>query len=89
MDPSLPRSGSKLAVYVPPGGFGLDLQAAAAAIVELQEKRHAADYDPFGRVKTADALLAIRTGRSGVARLLRAEEMERKRFLALLMFPPR
>jgi hypothetical protein len=54
--------------------------------VELQQKRH----DPRDRVKTVDGLLAIRTGRSSVARLVKkAGEVERKRFLTLLMFEPR
>lgn len=89
MNPISPKSTSKVALYAPPHGFGAELQGVAAAIVDLQEKRHTADYDPSGRVKTADALLAIRTGRSAVARLGRAGETERKRFLALLTFPPR
>lgn len=80
---------SKIVAYAPPGGFGADLQALATAVVDLQEKRHSADYDPQGRVRTADALLAVRTGRSAVSRLARAGEVERKRFRTLLMFPPR
>ncbi|HVZ89997.1 MAG TPA: hypothetical protein VHG72_23755 [Polyangia bacterium] len=84
--PDLPK---KVKPFAPPDGFGPDLQALAAAVVELQEKRHSADYDPLGRVKTADALLAVRTGRSAVARLARSGEVQRKRFLTLLMFPPR
>lgn len=39
--------------YAPPGGFGADLMAVAAAVIELQEKRHAADYDPLLRVRTS------------------------------------
>ena len=79
----------KIAAYAPIGGFGSEIRALATAVVELQQKRHDADYDPRDRVKTADALLAIRTGRSSVDRLARAGEIERKRFLTLLMFEPR
>ncbi len=84
--PDLPK---KIRPYAPAGGFGPEIQALATAVVELQEKRHSADYDPMGRVKTADALLAIRTGKSAVARLQRSKDAERKRFLTLLTFPPR
>jgi hypothetical protein len=79
----------KIAAYSPAGGFGSEIRALATAVVELQQKRHDADYDPRDRVKTADVLLAIRTGRSSVERLARAGEIERRRFLTLLMFEPR
>ena len=79
----------KFAAYAPTGGFGENIQALAATVMDLQEKRHAADYDPSIRVKTADALLAIRTGRSALARFYRATAARRKRFLSLLAFPPR
>ncbi len=58
-------------------------------LFEQAEKRHSADYDPSIRVKTADALLAIRTGRTALSRFRRAPAAKRKRFLALLAFPPR
>jgi ATP phosphoribosyltransferase regulatory subunit HisZ len=79
----------RFASYAPAGGFGPNIQALSLAVIDLQEKRHAADYDPSIRVKTADALLTIRTGRSALARFNRASSARRKRFLALLAFPPR
>lgn len=84
-----PTPPPKVAGYAPAGGFGLEIRALAVAVIELQQKRHDADYDPRDRVKTADAILAIRTGRSAVERLTRAGEGERRRFLALLAFEPR
>jgi hypothetical protein len=84
--PDLPK---KLKPYAPAGGFGPEIQALATAVIEPQEKRHSADYDPMSRVKTADALLAVRTGRSAIARLTKSGDAERKRFLTLLAFPPR
>jgi len=57
--PDLPK---KLKPYAPAGGFGPEIQALATAVIELQEKRHSADYDPMSRVKTADALLAVELG---------------------------
>jgi len=79
----------RFAQYAPTSGFGPNLQALSLAVIDLQEKRHSADYDPSIRVKTADALLAIRTGRTAIARFRRAPATKRKRFLALLAFPPR
>src|SRR6185437_307586 len=57
--PDLPK---KLKPYAPAEGFGPEIQALAPAVIELQEKRHSADYDPMSRVKTADALLAVELG---------------------------
>jgi len=81
--------GGKVALNAPPGGFGSNLQAAATAVLELQERRHEADYDPLLRVKTADAVLAVRTARSAIRRLSKAPAGKRKRFLLLLLFQPR
>ncbi len=79
----------RFAQYAPTGGFGENLQALSLAVIDLQEKRHSADYDPAIRVKTADALLAIRTGRTALSRFNRVSALRRRRFLALLAFPPR
>jgi hypothetical protein len=40
--------------YSPPAGFGADIKAFATAIVELQERRHTADYDPMVQMKQSD-----------------------------------
>jgi hypothetical protein len=75
--------------YLPRNGLGLKIQAFASAFLELQEKRHRADYDPVGRMKTSDAKLAIATAYSAIARFDRASPARRKAFLTLLLFPPR
>ena len=79
--------------YMPAPNFGARLQAFATALVDLQEKRHAADYDPVGRVITLDAKVAVATARTrrapGRAWLPRASAARRKMFLAFLLFPPR
>ncbi|HEX4159525.1 MAG TPA: hypothetical protein VHY79_13710 [Rhizomicrobium sp.] len=75
--------------HVPANGLGTDIIAFSAAFVELQEKRHAADYDPMIRVKLSDARLAIRTARAAVGRFNAASNARRKAFLSLLLFPPR
>lgn len=79
----------KIAEYVPPGGFDSKLKAFATALIDLQEKRHSADYNPMARVRTADATLTVSTARSAIRRLKETRAAERKRFLYLLAFPPR
>ncbi|MFC5344627.1 hypothetical protein ACETK8_08500 [Brevundimonas staleyi] len=79
----------KLGSLAPRGGYGTNLPATATAVLELQERRHEADYDPLLRVKTADAVLAVRTARSAIRRLNKAPSSKKKRFLALLLFQPR
>lgn len=83
------QPGKKLSALVPVGGFGPNLQKLAEAVVELQQRRHEADYNPGIRVKTADALFAISTARSAIRRLAKAPAAKRKRFLLCLLFPPR
>jgi hypothetical protein len=72
--------------YEPRGGFGVDLQALAAAVVELQEKRHAADYDPMFRASRTDAVLAVRMSRNALLRFRGSNSSKRKIFLALVVF---
>jgi hypothetical protein len=80
---------AKYAQYSPARGFGGDIQAFAAAALDLQEKRLSADYDPLFRVRTSDAVLAIKTARSALERLRKANKTRRKAFLMLLLFAPR
>jgi hypothetical protein len=80
---------AKYTRYAPPSGFGANLKAFASAAVDLQEKRHSADYDPFIRVKSSDAILAVSTARAAKQRFESAEEVDRIAFLTLLLFPLR
>jgi hypothetical protein len=80
---------AKYAPYEPNNGFGPRLKAFAAAVVDLQEKRHTADYDPLIRIKSSDALAVISTARSAVRRFSRVGSRRRNAFLCLLVFPPR
>jgi|EndMetStandDraft_8_1072994.scaffolds.fasta_scaffold575897_2 hypothetical protein len=75
--------------YIPAGGFGPDMVAVATAVVDLQEKRHSADYDPLFRVGTPDAVLTVDLARDAVTRFRGAHTSKRKPFLALLLFSPR
>jgi hypothetical protein len=80
---------AKYAPYVPAGGFGSNISAFADAVVDLQEKRHSADYDPLIRVRTSDAALAVSTARAAIQRFGGAPAVQREAFLSLLLFPPR
>jgi hypothetical protein len=75
--------------YSPPQGFDSSITAFAAAVVELQEKRHSADYDVMIRMNRSDAALAIATARAALNRFSTACELQRSAFLSLLLFPPR
>jgi hypothetical protein len=83
---TLPRS---LVRHAPPGGFGADLAAYSEVVVELQEKRLSADYDPLKRYRSSDAVTSVVTARNGLTRFKNATETEREAFLALLVFKPR
>ena len=84
-----PTPAAKFAPYFPTGGFGLNIQTFSTAAIELQEKRHLADYSPQPRFRTSDAKLAIGTARSAVRRFQAASAEHRKAFLTLLICPPR
>ena len=84
-----PQPTAKYSKYVPAKGFGNNIQAFAVAVVELQEKRHVADYDPSARMKTSDASAVVATARSAIRRFEKATAARRKAFLALMLFPPR
>jgi hypothetical protein len=75
--------------YAPRDGFGADLSAVAAAVADLQEKRHSADYDPLFRVSLSDAVAAVSTGRTALTKLRNSGRTRRRAFLALVVFPPR
>lgn len=83
---TLPKKYSK---YEPAGGFGSDLIALAIAVVDLQEKRHLADYDPLFRAAAADVALDISKARTALARFRGASRAQRRAFLSLLVFSPR
>ena len=83
--PTLPARYSR---YLP-GGFPLlGIGFFAFAVVDLQVKRHSADYDPMIRLSVLDARMAIRTARRALT-LFRMVRRDRRVFLMLLLFPPR
>jgi uncharacterized protein (UPF0332 family) len=84
-----PTLSNRFKRYAPSTGFGPNITAFAAAVVELQEKRHSADYDVMIRVNRSDAALAIATARAALKRFSKASRTRRLAFLSLLLFPPR
>lgn len=79
----------KIRPYAPAGGFGANIHAFAAATVDLQEKRHAADYDVMIHMDRSNADLMIGNARAALERFNQAHPMQREAFLSLLMFKPR
>jgi hypothetical protein len=84
--PTLP---SRIAAYAPAVGFGPELVAFATAVVDLQEKRHLADYDPLFRAARSDALLVLGAAEVALASFRQADPEAREAFLTLLLFRPR
>jgi hypothetical protein len=80
---------TKYTPYVPQNGFGANMSAFASAILDLQEQRLQADYDPSVRVKTSNAKAAVSIARAALQRFQNADSSEREAFLSLLVFPPR
>jgi hypothetical protein len=83
------RLTQKIASHAPESGFDPDIQALAKFVLELQEKRIAADYDPGIRVKALDARLAVEAARTALRHLDQAGVASREAFLSLLIFRPR
>ena len=84
-----PTLSNKFKPHAPTNGFGPNITAFAAAVVELQEKRHAADYDVMIRMNKSDAVLAISTARAALRRFNKTSRARRLAYLSVLLFPPR
>jgi len=84
-----PTPAARYAPYLPKHGFGPHIQAFAAAAKDLQEWRHAADYDPQSNFTTYEARLAIASAESAVMRFRRETQERRRLFLTLFICPPR
>jgi hypothetical protein len=75
--------------YLPPTGFGPDIQVFARAALELQEARHGADYDPLLSFTSWDAKVAVEAARTAVGCFAGSGRERKKIFLTLLLCPPR
>lgn len=69
--------------------FGPDLRAFAAAVVNLQDRRHQADYDPALYLYVSDVRSAVATARDAVRSFRTLPSDQRLKFLFLLMAKPK
>lgn len=83
------RPSTKYIPYFPAGGFDGYVRLFSSGVIELQEKRYRADYNPQARFRTSEAKLAIGTARSAIDCLRAAGDEHRKVFVTLLICPPR
>lgn len=75
--------------HFPRSGLGPNLPLFANAVIELQEKRHLADYDPSQKLKISDGRRAIDSARGAMRRFRRFNAKRRQSFVALLCFSSR
>jgi uncharacterized protein (UPF0332 family) len=69
--------------------FENDIREFAAAVADLQEKRHSADYDPLFKTTISDTILTIAAARTAISQFEDGPAEGRAYFLSLLLFPPR
>lgn len=81
--------GGRLGRYFPVGGFDPKLVTFARIALDLQERRHGADYDPGLRFGAAATRLEIDAAERAIAEFAQAPGDHRKIFLTLLLCPPR
>lgn len=80
---------TKYIPFIPAGGFCQEIQDFAVALIELQEQRHLADYDPTRRFRSSAVQLLLGTGRTAKSRFDASVADHRRMFLTLLAAPPR
>lgn len=84
--PNLPE---KLRGFDEPKKFGPDLRRFSASFVDLQERRHSADYDISVAFSRTQAISTIALARTAIECFEALSRPERQIFLALLLFPLR
>jgi uncharacterized protein (UPF0332 family) len=84
--PTLP---AKLQPYAPSNGFGPNIVAFGAAVLELQQKRHDADYNVTIRMNWSEATSAVTPAKAALTRFNKAGARRCVAFLILLLFQPR
>ncbi len=81
-----PNPTARFARHLPATGLGAEFIAYAAAVPDLQEKRHMADYDPMQKVSLLDTQLAISAAESAIVSFEAASAASKYAFAALLVF---
>jgi len=74
---------------MPSARFGTEIKDVARAIVDMQEKRHAADYSPLFRATKSDVKLSVREARAALQKFQAAPEADVEALSLLLFFKPR
>jgi hypothetical protein len=69
--------------------FSQQIQVTARALVELQQQRHSADYDPQFRASKSDARVAIELARYRGGMFDVAPVRERRLYLLCMLMPQR
>jgi hypothetical protein len=83
-----PKMRQKWRPYAPAGGFG-SIGDFAAGVLELQDLRYEADYDPLFSIEVQEAKLKLDLARAAVDIFQQSTDTQRKAFLFLLLFRPR
>lgn len=84
-----PQPTPKYLKYLPSSGFEQPIRKFANIVLNLQSKRHDADYDPSHQLTSVDALFAVHLASTAFEELSSATPDGRKDFLSLLLFSPR
>ena len=69
--------------------FPKEVEDFANAFVSMQEKRHAADYDPFVRLTKSEVVADIETTNEAIAEFQRVDKKDRRAFAAHVLFKKR
>jgi uncharacterized protein (UPF0332 family) len=80
---------AELLKHFPKLELGRHIQRIASAIVELQEQRHLADYDPTQRYKISDARRAIEMAEDAIRRFGKLHAKRKQAVAILLCFSKR
>jgi uncharacterized protein (UPF0332 family) len=72
-----------------PPSFSQDLKDVAESFVELQESRHAADYDPQAEFARGDVQSHILQAGDAIAKFRSSAISDRRAFMIWLLFPSR
>lgn len=84
-----PTPPPKLARHLPPGCIGRDMVTFSGIVLDLQDGRHRADYDPTATFIRGESRAAVTAGRNAVRRFRASPMAERAMVLTLLLCPPR
>jgi hypothetical protein len=83
-------SGSgKYKPFVPPSLFTSDFKAYARAVIELQQQRHDADYNPAASFKVGGVNSIVSVARAACDCFAKSTDDEKRMFVCLLIFQPR